>query len=327
MDKPSKVLWIRFGAFGDVLQAIASARLFKRRFPNAKLTMLTRPEFSIIVEPQDCFEDFIYWDSKHNPMGIIKCIRDVRNRKFDTLVSVHNAVSAALVAKFSGIPHKYGYKSMFEKFYYDKNVWEWFKEVGIDKNLRDVPMLQSSAKAKEHAAQLLAPLTGKKVFCIPGASKPQKLWPIEYWPEFINRLISDGWNIILNGHGNIEKANNEDILSHIKDKTKVLDLTNKINYDDMCAVLQQCNAAIGNDTGPLHVAALSGTPTFGFFGVTPSKKIGFTMPWFSEVLCTCPKIGCWNYKCPLRCLETITVDMAYQGFKRFAEEIAIKNNQ
>lgn len=319
MHTPSKVLWIRFGAFGDVLQAIARARLFKRRFPDAKLTMLTRPEYKLIVEPQDCFDDFIYWDSKHDPMGLFKCVKEIRHRKFDTLVSVHNAVSAALVSKLSGIPHRYGYKSMFEKFYYDENVWEWFKSIGIDKDLRDVPMLQASTRAKEYATQLLAPVQGKKVFCIPGASKPQKLWPIEYWPEFISRLQADGWGIVLNGHGDEEKTNNEFILSQLKDKTNVINLTNRINYDDMCAVLQQCDAAVGNDTGPLHVAALSGTPTLGFFGVTPSQKIGFTMPWFGEVLCTCPKIGCWDYSCPLRCLETITVDMAYGGFKKFCD--------
>lgn len=318
---PTKVLWIRFGAFGDVLQAIARARLFKRKFPDAKLTMLTRPEYKNIVEPQNCFEDFIYWDSKTKPAGLLPCMREVKKRSFDTLVSVHNAVSAAFVSKLSGIPHRYGYKSMFESFYYDKNVWEWFKELGIDKDLRDVPMLQASAAARKYAAELLAGLPEKTVFCIPGASKMQKTWPTEYWPEFLERLLADGWGIVLNGHGDEERKQNMEILSGIKNKDNVLDLTDKINYDQMCAVLKICRVAVGNDTGPLHVAALTGTPTLGFFGVTPSQKIGFTMPWFREVLCTCPDIGCWNYSCPKRCLETITVDMAYDGFKKLEKEL------
>ncbi len=324
MFTPSKVLWIRFGAFGDVLQAIARARLFKRRFPDAKLTMLTRPEFANIVEPQDCFEDFIYWDSKHKPAGLLNCVAEVRSKHFDTLVSVHNAVSAAFVAKLSGIPHTFGYKSFGENFYYGGNVWKWFEELGIDKDLRDVPMLQTSEKAKQYAAELLAGMPEKCVFCIPGASKLQKLWPLEYWPEFLKRLIADGWGIVLNGHGAEERRNNEQILAQLENNSKICNLTDKINYDQMCAVLLRCKAAVGNDTGPLHVAALSGIPTLGFFGVTPSRKIGFTMPWFREVLCTCPNIGCWNYDCPQRCLETITVDMAYDGFKKFEKELLSK---
>ena len=325
MFTPSKVLWIRFGAFGDVLQAIARARLFKRRFPDAKLTMLTRPEFANIVEPQDCFEDFIYWDSKHKPAGLLNCVAEVRSRHFDTLVSVHNAVSAAFVAKLSGIPHTFGYKSFGEGFYYGGNVWKWFEELGIDKDLRDIPMIQASEKAQKYASELLAPLPEKKLFCITGASKPQKLWPVEYWPEFIERMLADGWGIVLNGHGNIEKAQNEQILSALKDKTNVLDLTNRMNYDEMCAIIKACSAAIGNDTGPLHLSGLSGTPVFGLFGCTPSQKIGFTMPWFREALCTCPNVGCFNYKCPnLRCMETLTVDMAYDGFKKFEKELLSK---
>lgn len=83
---PSKVLWVRAGAFGDILQAIARARLFKRKFPNAKLTMLARPEFKVILEPQDCFEDNIYWDSRRKHLDFFKCLNEVRRRNFDHLV-------------------------------------------------------------------------------------------------------------------------------------------------------------------------------------------------------------------------------------------------
>lgn len=324
MFTPSKVLWIRFGAFGDVLQAIARARLFKRRFPDAKLTMLTRPEFANIVEPQDCFEDFIYWDSKHKPAGLLNCVAEVRSRHFDTLVSVHNAVSAAFVAKLSGITQCYGYKSMFESFYYDKNVWELFEELGIDKNLRDTPMVQPSKAAKEYAAKLYEGFPEKRLFCITMASKLHKFWPVEYWPQLLNRLIADGWCVVLNGHGDEERKNNDYYISQISDKSKILDLTDKLNYDQMCAAIQACKAAVGVDTGPLNLAGLSGTPTLGLFGCTPSQKLGFTMPWYREVLTNCPTPGCWNYDCPKPCMALLTPDMAYDGFKKFEKELLSK---
>jgi heptosyltransferase-1 len=320
-EAPSNVLWIRAGAFGDILQAIARARLFKRKFPNAKLTMLARPEFKAIVEPQDCFDDFIYWDSKRRPHDFFRCLREVKARNFDYLVSVHNAGSAAFVSLFSNIPHRYGYNSTIEKLCYDKNVWEWFEELGIDKDLRDAPMVQSSDEADKYAEELLKGLTDKKLFCITYASKPQKIWPLEYWPEFIRPLLESGWSIILNGHGDIEKENNAKIKEAIGENPNLLDLTNKLNYDQMAAVTKQSSAAMGPDTGPLHLAALVGTPTFGLFGCTPSKKIGFTMPWFREVLCTCPDVGCWNYKCPLPCMSSLTPKMALEGFKKFEEEL------
>ncbi len=320
LDSPSNVLWIRAGAFGDILQAIARARLFKRRFPDAKLTMLARPEFRNILEPQDCFSDFMYWDSKRRHLDFFKCVAEVRRRKFDCLVSVHNAGSAAMISLFSGIPRRYGYNSTIEKLCYDRNVWEWFLELGIDKDLRDEPMVQASDAAFENAKRVLYGLPAKKVFCITGASKPQKLWPIEYWPKLLSPLLDAGWGVILNGHGETERANNALIADALGDRAGLVDLTDKLNYDQMCAVIKSCDVSVGPDTGPLHLSALAGTPTFGLFGCTPSQKIGFTMPWFGEVLCTCPDAGCWNYKCPKPCMSTLTPEMALEAFNSFASK-------
>jgi ADP-heptose:LPS heptosyltransferase len=83
----------------------------------------------------------------------------------------------------------------------------------------------------------------------------------------------------------------------------------------MAAVAEVSTIAVGNDTGPLHLAALTGTPTLGFFGVTDAYGMGFRMPWFREVRVTCPKAGCRDYGCPLDCLADITPDKALKAFR------------
>ena len=319
------VLWIRFGAFGDVLKAVARARLFKRRFPEAKLTMLTRPEYEKIIAVQDVFQNYILWDSKRNPLGFFRAVSDIRNNKFDMLVSVHNAGASAMISLASGIPKRYGVSSALQ-FCYHKNVWDWLKETGIDENLRDAPMIQADDESMRFAEALLSDLPPQKAFCIIGASKPQKLWSIQYWTEFIKQLTAEGWGIIINGHGDEEAEDAETIIKEIDCKNNVLNLVNKLDFLKMAAVVKKSTIAVGPDTGPLHLAALCGTPTLGLFGCTPSKKIGFSMPWFSEVTCTCPKIGCWNYKCPQgdKCMSTLTPQMALEGFNKMTSEIILK---
>ena len=44
-----RVLWIRFSAFGDVLQSAASACAFKRAYPGVRLTFLTQSEYGNIL--------------------------------------------------------------------------------------------------------------------------------------------------------------------------------------------------------------------------------------------------------------------------------------
>ncbi|MCL1876284.1 MAG: glycosyltransferase family 9 protein [Synergistaceae bacterium] len=313
------VLWIRYGAFGDVLKAVARARLFKRKFPEAELTMLSRPEYKNILSVQDVFKDCIFWDSKRNPIGFINTIREIRNRKYDMLVSVHNVGASALVSVMSGIPERYGVSSALQ-FCYHKNVWDWFREAGIDENMRDVPMIQTDERSMEFADDLLSGLPESKVFCIIGASKPQKLWSIEYWVKFIRKLSAQGRGIVINGHGREEAGYAEFILKEV-DCKNILNLVNRIDFLQMAAVVKKCAIAVGPDTGPLHLAALCGTPTLGLFGCTPSQRIGFTMPWFREVTCSCPKIGCWNYKCPEgdKCMSTLTPEMAIEGFEQLTK--------
>jgi len=314
------VLWIRYGAFGDVLKAIALARLFKRRFPQAKLTMLSRPEYKRIVSAQDVFSDFIFWDSKRDPVGFFKAVKEVRRRKFDVLVSVHHVISAALVSLASGIPERYG---LSFQFCYKKDVWDWFKDNGINEHLRDTPMIQADEKSMRFADIYLSKLPEKKVFCIIGASKPQKLWSVQYWAEFIRQLTAGGWGIVINGHGNEEAKNADIIIKGVGSNKNILNLVNKVDYLEMAAVVKKCNIAVGPDTGPLHLAALCGTPTLGLFGCTPSRLIGFTMPWFDDVVCTCPKVGCWDYKCNQgdKCMSTLTPPMALEGFNKMVKKL------
>jgi ADP-heptose:LPS heptosyltransferase len=87
----------------------------------------------------------------------------------------------------------------------------------------------------------------------------------------------------------------------------------------MAAVAEACTVAVGNDTGPLHLAALTGTPTLGFFGVTDAYGVNFRMPWFREVRVSCPDAGCHNYACPKDCLADITPARAAAAFRDFAE--------
>jgi len=315
-----KVLWIRYGAFGDVLKAVAQARLFKRRFPDAEITMLSRPEYKRIISAQDVFKDFIYWDSKRAPFGYFKAVREVRSRKFDMLVSVHHVISAALISVASGISKRYG---LSFQFCYQKNTWDYFRENGINENIRDVPMIQTDDKSMRFADIYLSKLPEKKVFCIIGASKPQKLWSVQYWAEFIKHLITGGWGIVVNGHGKEEAKNAETIIKGVGTNKNILNLVNKVDFLEMAAIAKKSTIAVGPDTGPLHLAALCGTPTLGLFGCTPSQLIGFTMPWFKDVVCTCPKVGCWNYKCKQgeKCLSTLTPQMALEGFNRMAKNL------
>ena len=57
---------------------------------------------------------------------------------------------------------------------------------------------------------------------------------------------------------------------------RIIDLVGRTDLLTAAAVLRRCALFIGNDTGLMHLAAASGTPTLGLFGPSP---VGQYAPW------------------------------------------------
>lgn len=311
-----RMLWIRFSAFGDVLQAAASAHRFKKRFPGVHLTFLTKPEYGDILRQQPYIDDVLLWDLKKPDLGFLRVLRAIRGRDITWLLSLHRGAAAAFISLFSGISARYGYNSGMQ-FAYDATHWEFFDNMGVDFKRRDEPAIFASDADLRDARARLAALPERKIFAIIGASKPQKFWPVAHWIEFLRPLLAEGWGVVLNGHGPKEARTAETIGAALGN-ANVLDLVGELSFPKMAAVAKSCTVAVGNDTGPLHLAALTGTPTLGFFGVTDAYGMNFRMPWFREIRTTCPRAGCRDYKCPLDCLADITPEKALAAFREWS---------
>jgi heptosyltransferase-1/heptosyltransferase-2 len=317
-----KALWIRFSAFGDVLQAAASAQRFKMKYPDVRLTFLTQPEYADILRIQPYIDDLICWDVKRRPLNFLKTIWTIRAARFDWLFSLHRSGASALIAFFSRAFWRFGYNSVLQLCYHTTH-WEFFDAFEIDAASRDTPAIFTTPEDREKARIILSDLPEKKIFAIIGASKPQKFWPVQHWIDFLTRLAAEGWGIVLNGHGETETRVAEDIEKALQSRgiegRRIVNTVGRTPFPLMAAVAQACAAAAGNDTGPLHLAGLLGVPALGFFGVTNAYRAGYRMPWFHSVTVSCPNEGCWNYRCPICCLADISPEKALSAFRKLFE--------
>jgi ADP-heptose:LPS heptosyltransferase len=317
-----KILWIRFSAFGDVLQAAAGAHRFKMKYPDVRLTFLTKPDYENILKVQPYIDDLMFWDIKKRPWDFFKIVQKIRGANFKWLFSLHRGGAAACIAHFSRIPRRFGYNSGMQ-FCYEATHWESLDSLGVDFRRRDDKAIFTTPEHREKAEAMLSGLPDKKLFAVIGASKPQKFWPVRHWIEFLSPLANEGWGIVLNGHGEKEARTAREIEDALKARVPdqaVLNLVGQTPFPLMAATAQACTAAAGNDTGPLHLAALGGTPTLGFFGVTDACGMGFRMPWFREARVTCPKAGCRDYDCPLDCLADISPERALTAFRELTAQ-------
>jgi ADP-heptose:LPS heptosyltransferase len=100
-----------------------------------------------------------------------------------------------------------------------------------------------------------------KVVLLPGAGKPNKLWPVERFRELARRIRGDA--LAVWGPGERELA--EAIGAHVAPPT---------NLRELAWILQHARVVIGGDTGPLHLADALGANVIGLYGPTNPRRNG-----------------------------------------------------
>lgn len=93
----------------------------------------------------------------------------------------------------------------------------------------------------EISPQVAKPLGGKSMVIHTGAAQPTRRWPLDRYEEIATRLRGLGWQVTL-------------LDDRLSDLDRLLD------------TLAGADRFIGNDSGPGHLAARLGVPTFTIFG-------------------------------------------------------------
>ena len=319
-----KVLWIRFAGFGDVFECVADAYNFKKRFPEIHLTFLSSPECSELIRVQPYIDD-AFPGRKKPYSNLWKTLQNIRAGHYKWLINDHRGGKSSLLSLFSRAKHRIGscylnLSSMNRNYYLNLGIYHtsleiWSQRCGVNLQDRSAPSFFASAEDLEAAVNLLERLPERRLFTIIGAGKVRKMWTTEGWIKFLRPLAETGWGIVLNGHGPMEETIGRQIEDALPPEN-VLNLVGNLDFKKMSGVVCRCTLAMGNDTGPLHLAALSGVPTLGIFnhpagGGTEKYLLG--IPWF-RVLCA------KDYVKGDTPLKSLPAEPVMKAFNAFAEE-------
>jgi ADP-heptose:LPS heptosyltransferase len=98
---------------------------------------------------------------------------------------------------------------------------------------------------------------------VPGGAshRPEKRWPVERYSELARILYSRGFDIVIIG------GPQEAELAHAIQRAtpRARDLTGRTDFAKVAMLGARAALAIGNDTGPLHLAAAAGAPAIVLF--------------------------------------------------------------
>jgi ADP-heptose:LPS heptosyltransferase len=164
-------------------------------------------------------------------------------------------------------------------------------------------------------------LTEKPIAGInPGAGFPTKLWSIERYARFADKITEElGFSILLTwGPGEEEMVRS--IAESMKQKSWIAPAT---TIAESIGLYKKLSLFVGSDSGPFHICWALDIPTVSVWGPTDPKRNGAYSKNHKAVFHKLNCSFCWKRQCPLgtiECMDKVTVQNMFDATKKIASE-------
>ncbi|MBN1764666.1 MAG: hypothetical protein JW860_05360 [Sedimentisphaerales bacterium] len=155
-----------------------------------------------------------------------------------------------------------------------------FADRDINFNVPIDPFAQRSARRLVHQAGLTSSAK-RYIVVLPGGTRDAKRWAPENFAQMALKLYQDHHLLsVILGAGTAEAEITEQIIRHARTlwddlpPNALINLVNQTTLAEMTAIIKESALTIGNDSGPLHIAAALNIPTLGLYGPTDPKVVG-----------------------------------------------------
>ncbi len=154
-------------------------------------------------------------------------------------------------------------------------------------------------------------------FCV-GAKTTAQKWPVEYFRS-LGHLLMESMKVELILVGSAEDRSNAQSLVESWGGGK--NLCGELNLFETAEVFRHCDLYVGNDTGPMHLAALIKIPCVGIFSGRNNPGLWEPAGERHTVLRkSVPCEGCELNICPVKghpCLALITPKEVFEAVKKY----------
>ncbi|MFT8644918.1 glycosyltransferase family 9 protein [Gluconacetobacter sp.] len=253
-----RVLVIKLGALGDLVLAFAPFAAIRARYPDADITLLTTAPFAALMESAPWF-DHVVVDSRpawRDLRGLMRLRRQMAG--FDAVYDLQTSGRSSRYFRLAGRPRWSGIASgacwphdnpQRDFMHTRARQRDQLRRAGID----HVPDPDLSWLAGGGPV-----LPGAYALLVPGAAphRPAKRWPAERFGALARLLAARGLTPVIVG-----TAGEADLAATVRAACpEAVDLTGRTSLTELAGLAARATLAVGNDTGPMHLAAAMGCP-------------------------------------------------------------------
>lgn len=288
---PAKILVIKFWGMGSIVLTTPALRALKKAYPACSITFLTFDQNESMCRMIPLI-DRIYPYRADGPVPFLKSLARLvgylRRERFDLVLDFEFFANfTALLAGIADAPTTVGFHSpkfmrdsfyttrvRFEHAHITENFLKLAKAAGgkADGHQLDAPVVRRSASRlalNQILSERKLTRTDHLVCVNINASSLdyKRRWPIESYRQLIERIRTDFDQVRLVLIGSKDEAPYVARLTRsLGPSASVVDLCGLLTVEQLALLLRRSELFIGNDSGPLHLAAAAGIPTVSFFG-------------------------------------------------------------
>ncbi|WP_313790060.1 glycosyltransferase family 9 protein [Flagellimonas abyssi] len=282
--KHTHILVIRLSAMGDVAMTVPVLRAIIDKYPEIRLTILTKKNFMPIFDGLEHVQvkEADVKNRHKGLMGLWRLYKELKPLQFDAVADLHNVLRSRILKKYFSlerVPFAQIDKGRKEKKALTRSKNKVFEQLRTThQRYADVfgqlgfPVDLSNAKPLERI-QLSKKVLGlvgqdvkKWVGIAPFAAHEGKMYPLESTKEIIKKLDdTDKYKILLFG-GGIKEI--EVLEGMAQTSENVFCMAGKLKLSEELELISNLDVMLSMDSGNAHMAANYGIPVVTLWGVT-----------------------------------------------------------
>ena len=275
----SNVLVVKLRYIGDVLLTTPFLRALRRGFPDARVTVLVNPGTGEVLRHNPDVDEVLSLP-RTGLIPQVQCYRELRARGFDCVVDLTDGDRSAFISFMTGARVRIGfnhenrlrgrlYSRCVEASYDATHVIDYhamaLPSLGLSME-SGKPVLPLSGEDHERAHHVVESWQLDRTRWImihPAARYWFKAWPPDRFAALGDAFHERGFQVVLVGSPD-ERSIGTEILQTAR--RSMISLIGNTRLLELAALMMRCRLFIGNDAGPMHMAAAVGCPVVALFG-------------------------------------------------------------
>ena len=290
---PKRILVVKLDHLGDVILATPVFSNLRQAYPDAELHALTGTWSRVVLERHPDVGKVLDYDSpafcrtgqSTTLKQTLQLYQRLRREKYDLMVELRGDRRIVWFAFLRLTPHRLSRAALqiasklglsrFSGTHETTRNLDVLKHADIPRPIQTVTFAVTTEDA-EWASKFLAAHEINRQYPLvaihPGSPIPLKRWLPERYAELADWLIAQKCAQVLFVGVEDEIPIGTQIQGLMRGAS--INIAGETTLTQLASILHTCNVFIGNDSGPMHLAAAVDTPTIGLYGPGDPTRFG-----------------------------------------------------